>query len=259
VKEEKLTDSSEKYAWYSALKPSWYVEQMKGWTMASYMLLFAGLGIILGMTVAQTITVVSILTLLAGMLGFTTTVATTNAKPVNGVFGLVSAIIYIIVAAGAKNYNDVLLQTTYIILLDIPILVLPAWAKDVDKKVRFLAEEGKGLRNWILTAVFFVVVLGALYYSDTHFFISPRPLIDSLAATIGITGAMLTTLRFSESYVFWFLQGLFSVTLWGITAVQGDANWVLFVTYIMYIANDFVSFIDKGTPWFHHEKHTVKA
>lgn len=254
-----LTQSTKEYAWYSVLKPSWYIEQMRGWSTASYYLLYLGIGIIIGMTVSNPITAVALMTLAAGVLGFTTTVATTNAKPINGLFGLVSAVIYIIVAIGAKNYNDVLLQATYIVLLDIPILLLPSWAKDVDKKVRFMTEEGHGVRNWALTGVFFLVVLGILYYSDTHIFISPRPLIDSLAATIGITGAMLTTLRFSDSYAFWFLQGLFSVTLWGITAVQGDANWVLFVTYIMYLANDGISFFDKNTPWFHHQKHVAKA
>jgi nicotinamide mononucleotide transporter len=256
---DNLEPEEKEYAWYSALKPSWYIEQMKGWTAASYSLLFLGIGIILGMTVAQPITRVALLTLAAGVLGFTTTVATTNARPVNGMFGLISAIIYIIVAVGAKNYNDVVLQATYIILLDIPILLLPSWAKDVDKKVRFLAEEGKGIRNWILTGIFFIAVFGILYYSDTHIFISPRPITDSLAAAIGITGAMLTTLRFSESYICWTIQGIMSVVLWGITAFQGDANWVLFVTYLMYLANDGISFLDKGTPWFHHQKHEKVA
>lgn len=242
-------------AWYSIFKPSWYVEQMKGWTTKSYYLLLFGLGVILGMTVAGKITTLSILTLLAGMLRFTCTVSITNAKPLNGVLGLVSALIYIVVAISAKNFNDVLLQSVYIITLDLPVLLMPSWVKDVDKKVRFLTENHHGLRNWILTILFFVIVLGLTYYSDTHWFISPRPWTDSLAATIGITGALLTTLRFSETYYFWFLQGILSITLWGITAAQGAANWVLFTTYILYMCNDLLAFFDKNISWFHHKKH----
>jgi nicotinamide mononucleotide transporter len=131
---------------------------------------------------------------------------------------------------------------------------MPSWAKDVDKKVRFLHEKGKGLRNWVLTILFFVVVLAVLYYSDTHWFISPRPWIDSIAATIGITGSLLTTLRFSESYYCWTIQGVMSVILWGVTAFQGDANWVLFVTYLLYLSNDMIAFFDKDISWFHHNK-----
>ena len=134
----------------------------------------------------------------AGILGFTCTLSITNAKPLNGILGMVSALIYIVVAINAKNYNDVLLQSVYILTLDLPVLLMPAWAKDVKKKVRFLNESGHGLRNWSLTILFFVLVLAATYYSDTHWFISPRPWVDSIAATIGITGSILTTLRFTK-------------------------------------------------------------
>lgn len=241
-------------AWYDVFKLHWYVTQMKGWTTRSYVLLLFGLGTIFGMTVASGINELAIFTLLAGMLGFTCTLSITNAKPLNGILGLVSALIYVVVAIQAKNYNDVMLQLTYIVLLDLPVLLMPSWAKDVDKKVRFLHEKGNGLRNWLLVLLFFVVITGILYYSDTHIFISPRPWVDSIAAAIGITGAFLTTLRFSESYYCWTIQGIMSVVLWGLTAVQGDANYVLFVTYILYLTNDLLAFFDKNVSWFHHKK-----
>lgn len=244
----------EKIAWYNVFKPSWYVEQMKGWTTRSYCLLLIGIGLIVGMTVGGGVfNQVTMATMFAGVLGFTCTLSITNTKPLNGVLGLVSALIYIVVAIQAKNYNDVLLQAIYILLLDLPVLLMPSWAKDVDKKVRFLHERGRGLTNWVLVIVFFVVLTGILYYSDTHIFISPRPWIDSIAASIGITGAVLTTLRFSESYYCWTIQGLMSVILWGVTAVQGDANFVLFVTYILYLTNDMLAFFDKNVSWFHHK------
>ena len=247
------TDS--KIAWYSVFKPSWYVDQMKGWSTRSYFLLILGLGLIVGMTIGGgQFNACTIAIFFAGVLGFTCTLSITNAKPLNGVLGLVSALIYIFVAIQAKNFNDVLLQTVYIITLDLPVLLMPSWAKDVDKKVRFLHEKGKGLRNWVLTILFFVVVLAVLYYSDTHWFISPRPWVDSIAATIGITGSLLTTLRFSESYLMWTIQGIMSVILWGMTAFQGDANWVLFVTYLLYLSNDMIAFFDKDISWFHHNK-----
>ncbi|WP_085679347.1 nicotinamide riboside transporter PnuC [Limosilactobacillus reuteri] len=249
-----MDNAIEKIAWYNVFKPSWYVEQMRGWTTRSYGLLLIGIGLIVGMTIGGGVfNPVTMATMFAGVLGFTCTLSITNTKPLNGVLGLVSALIYIVVAVQAKNYNDVLLQAIYILLLDLPVLLMPSWAKDVDKKVRFLHERGRGLTNWVLVIVFFVVLTGILYYSDTHIFISPRPWIDSIAASIGITGAVLTTLRFSESYYCWTIQGLMSVILWGVTAAQGDANFVLFVTYILYLTNDMLAFFDKNVSWFHHK------
>ncbi|WP_369395840.1 nicotinamide mononucleotide transporter [Lacticaseibacillus saniviri] len=120
---------SDEKAISSVFNPRWYVEQMKGWTFSSYLLLMFGIGMIIGTTIVGPIHLWTILPMLAGILGFTTTISITNVRPLNGVFGLISAIIYIIVATKSKNFADVVLQLSYIVLLDIPVLVMPSWAK----------------------------------------------------------------------------------------------------------------------------------
>jgi len=230
----------------SIFNPKWYVEQMKHWSFRSYMLLMFGLGAITASTLSHPMSSIAILTWLAGTLGFTCTVAITNAKPLNGMLGLVSALIYIFVAINAKNFSDVILQASYIILLDIPVLISPQWAKDAEKHIH-----GLTVMKWLLTVVFFFVAWGLLYLMDTHLFISPRPIVDSVSAAIGLTGALLCTLRFREQYYFWTVQGVMSIVLWGVTAMQGDASPVLFLTYIMYFMNDMIAFFDSHTHWFH--------
>lgn len=227
-------------------RPSWYFHQMRGWSFKTYMLLMFGIGVIVGTTISSAITPIAFVTMLAAIMGFTCTLAITNAKPLNGVLGLLSAIIYIIVAINARNYADVVLQTSYIFLLDLPVLLLPAWAKDAEKHIH-----GLNAVKWLLTLLFFAVVTGLLYFMDTHIFISPRPWIDAIAGSIGVTGSLLCTLRFREQYYFWTIQGIMSVVLWGITAMQGDANLTLFFTYILYLSNDLLAFTDKHTHWFH--------
>ncbi|MCG4282986.1 nicotinamide riboside transporter PnuC [Lacticaseibacillus saniviri] len=244
---------SDEKAISSVFNPRWYVEQMKGWTFSSYLLLMFGIGMIIGTTIVGPIHLWTILPMLAGILGFTTTISITNVRPLNGVFGLISAIIYIIVATKSKNFADVVLQLSYIVLLDIPVLVMPSWAKNVGQRVRHLKDQG--VRGWGFTAVFFVIIFGLLYLMDTHLFISPRPVIDALAGTIGITGSLLATLRFSDQYYFWIVQSVMSMVLWGVTAAQGDANLTLFFTYLLYFANDGVSVFDRGVAWFHKDNY----
>ncbi|MBL3529950.1 nicotinamide mononucleotide transporter [Companilactobacillus zhachilii] len=238
----------------SIFDPRWYVEQMKHWSFRSYMLLMFGLGAITASTVSHAITPIAIWTWLAAVLGFTCTIAITNAKPLNGVLGLVSALIYIFVAINAKNFSDVVLQLSYIVLLDIPVLISPQWAKDAEKHIH-----GLTAMKWFNTAVFFFVSWGLLYLMDTRVFISPRPITDSVAAAIGFTGALLCTLRFREQYYFWTAQGIMSIVLWGITATQGDASPVMFLTYIMYFMNDMIAFFDSHIHWFHKDASENRA
>ena len=48
--EKKRMTKNNDIAWYSVFKPSWYVSQMKGWSLRSYFLLILGIGLIAGMT-----------------------------------------------------------------------------------------------------------------------------------------------------------------------------------------------------------------
>ncbi len=249
-------NSSKDKAITSIFDPRWYVEQMRGWTFSSYMLLMFGIGVIIGTTIVGQLNLWTVLAMAAGVLGFTCTISITNVRPLNGVFGLVSAVIYIIVAARAKNFADVVLQASYIVLLDIPVLIMPSWAKHVGKRVRKLGDVGA--KAYVGTAAFFVIVFALLYLMDTNLFISPRPIVDALAGTIGITGSLLATLRFSDQYYFWIVQSVVSITLWGITALQGDASLTLFFTYMLYFANDMVSLFDKGVVWFHKKNYLAQ-
>lgn len=242
--------STEVIALSSVFKPSWYMEQMKGWTKRSYTLLIIGLSVIVGTTFLKPLTPLAIITMIAAILGFTCTISITNTKPLNGVFGLISSLIYILVAFNAKNYSDILLQAIFIILLDIPVLVMPSWAKNVAEKVRPIKTTEHPKRTWELFTLFFVIVLVGLYAFDAGLTDSPRPFIDALSAAIGITAALLTTLRYSDTYYLWFVQSIMSVILWGITALQGGANWVLFITYLLYLSNDFIALFDKDVAWF---------
>lgn len=245
-----------KPVFFDLFKPAWYVEQMSNWTTVSYILLAFGIGFLLSQTIAAPITPIAIWTLLAAVLGFTTTLAITNARPLNGVFGLISAVIYIVVALHAKNPADAILQGVYIILLDLPVLIMPGWAKNVNARVRRISEVGGRKERfsanfWYTTfAIIFILAWLALYFFEIKLTHSPRPLIDSGTAAIGIVGALMTTLRFSDSYYFWIAQGIAQVILWGVTASQGDASLVLFFTYMMYLANDGVALF--ASPWFKH-------
>lgn len=173
------------------------------------------------------------------MLGFTCTLAITEGKPINGVLGFVSAILLCYVAMVTGNYSDILMQLAYILLLDIPI-ILGKWGKFNPRKLTS--------KYIFQTIVFFVVAFILLYGLDTIVLSSPRPFIDALSATIGFTGAFLCVRQFSAQYYFWFTQGIMSIILWLVTAIDGHAVWVLFFTYMLYLANNIIAFT--VSKWF---------
>ena len=94
-----------------------------------------------------------------------------------------------------------------------------------------------------------------LYLLDTVILHSPQALLDASSAMIGLVGAVLCVRGFRAQYYFWTFQGLMSVALWIQTAMNGHAVWVLMVTYMLYLGNDLIAFLDSG--WFKKNKATA--
>lgn len=240
----------------------WYIEQTKGWMRESYALILIAIigNAYISFGMGHPVTWTTFVTYLASILSIWTIGGITNAKPVNGVGGLTSAILYIIVALVAKNPADAMLQFIYIVLLDAPVLLLPSWSANVDKKIRFIHETGlrkekHGPAFWygVISATV-VVVFILSYLMEVYILDSPRPLVDSAVLGSGFAGAILTTFRFGESAMVWFIQGALQVILWGQTAMMGDANWVLFFTYMLFMLNDIL--LVTKSKWMHHKSET---
>lgn len=258
------TQEEQKVSHWQVLNPLWYVQQFRGWTRLSYILYSIGLLIILytSFGMGAPITGMTFATFFAASFGWTTVLGLKEAKPMNGLFGLLSAAIYIYVAWLHKNPADAILQLTYVIILDIPVLLVPSWVKNAHKNVRFIHETN--LRGEKHGKVFWYSVVGAVmvvafvsaYLFETLVLHTPRPISDSLVLGTGLVGAVLTTFRFTESWFAWLIQGVMQIVLWGFTVAAGGALGasaiVILVTYLMYFANDILALIQ--SPWFHHKE-----
>lgn len=235
-------------SWKRVFNWKWYKHQMTGWTTASYILLFVGYVLLLFFGFFKGFSWLAFTSTIAGMIGFTCVIAINNQRPINGVLGFVSALLLCYVALKTQNYSDITMQTVYIICLDIPVLMSPRWQKN-GFKPRLL----KGKYFWQTVAIF-LGMWAATLILDTQLQHSPQWFLDSFAAAVGLTGAILAVRGFRAQYYFWTLQGMLSVALWIQTALNGHPVWSLMVTYILYLCNDGLSFFDKKNTWFHYDK-----
>lgn len=261
--------TQENFSHWQVLNPMFYARQFIGWTKTSYIMLAVGWAIIsfISFGMGAQITGFTWLTWLASGLGWTTVLAIKEAKMLNGLVGMASALIYIYVAFVHQNPADAMLQFTYIIILDIPVLFMPNWVKNAHKNVRFIHEtdargEKHGKKFWYsIIGIVAVVAFISAYLFETLVLHTPRPISDSLVLGTGLVGAVLTTFRFSESWFAWLLQGFMQIVLWTLTVIAGGtlgaSALVILVTYLMYFANDITALIQ--SPWFHHKQYNAEA
>lgn len=178
------------------------------------------------------------------LLGVTCVLSINQAQPVNGWLGLLSAMCFSYAALRAKNYLEIGMQLSYVVALDIPVIISKNWNNDVKSKIRHFQP-----KDWIWAILLNVVICVVSALIIGKYTNDPRPWIDALSFSIGLTGAVLCTMRYSDQYFWWFTQGIMSCILWAVTLAQGDASAALFVNYLVYIANDVLAFT--SSPWFH--------
>lgn len=218
----------------------YYKDGFSGWTKQSRVWLIIGLFVLLTTGFAHGFDGITLISVIGGAIGFTCTLAITNNRKLNGILGFASAILISYAAWHAGNYADIFMQTGYILTLDIPVILFGmAWQ---NKKIKKMDKQG-----WLILVLGLLGMFSLLYFVDTHVFISPRPVLDAISASVGFTGAFLMLGKYSSQYAMWLAQGLLSVTLWGVTALQGDANLVLFMTYVLYLGNDILGLF--FSPW----------
>lgn len=218
----------------------YYREGLSNWSMITKILWVIGFGVIVGTGLPHGLAITNIISILSGLIGYTCVLAITNGKRINGLLGFISAIGIGGMAIHAGNPADALMQLAYLLALDIPVIIFGN---------RWTEQEIRTFDKGALKIILSIGVIGfALMYSMDAFWLhTPRPILDAFGATVGFIGSGLMLGKYSTQYFFWSLQGILSLVLWGVTALQGDANFVLFATYAVYLLNSLVgSFF---SPW----------
>ncbi|ABG21594.1 PnuC-like nicotinamide mononucleotide transport (endogenous virus) [Lactococcus phage KSY1] len=223
----------------------YYKDGLSGWTPQSRILWLIGLAVIFVTAAPHGFDSINVIATLGGMIGFTCTMTITNGKSVNGILGFISAILISTVAIHSGNYADVSMQSMYILFLDLPIMLFGnQWSQ-----AKIKAFDMNAVKLILAVAI---IGFSLMYVLDTSVFLSPRPMIDSISATTGFVGLFLMLGKYRAQYVAWMLGSVISITLWLMTALQGDANWVMFATYCVYMSSSLIGMF--WSVWSHPEK-----
>ena len=110
--------------------------KLKGWPQQNYYLFFFSLGFKVMTLVGQQITLLTVLTFIGTTLGVLCVLAINAAKSVNGWLGVLSAICFIVTGFAAKNYLSIFEQLSYVLTLDIPVLLSASWNVNMASKIR---------------------------------------------------------------------------------------------------------------------------
>jgi len=222
----------------------------KNWSNSSYWIYFLGALILIILSLHNTITALSIISLIGALSGFLSVVLIVNKNRSAGYIGMISAVIYMFISWRLGNYSDTLLNILFIIFLNLPLILNKQYSDKVNPK-----SIKDNPRIEVILLVCFIIIYIALFTIEVQVFHAPRPIFSVLAATLGIVASIATSFFvLKEAFFIWFSQNIFQVILFSITYYQTKDNTALLmlVTYVLYTINASTAFFNGK--WFVNNK-----
>lgn len=165
--------------------------------------------------------------------GIVCVILVTEGRASNYFFGLINAVVYLIMALQSGFYGEVI--TTLYFLVSQPIglyLWLSSFANHEEKQEETFQAKRLNFKGWIkylfITAIMWLG-MGFAYQSIG----SNRPFRDSVTDGTNGVGQLLMNNLYAEQWVFWIATNIFSIYLWW----GSGGNLQIVVMYLVYTIN----------------------
>ncbi len=125
-------------------------------------------------------------------------------------FGILSALIYILIFFNSKLYGDSILQFYYLL---VGIYGWYAWSRRIERNPEISVKKGnkKHVFFWLTSGIFLTPVLG--WYLDS-FTNSDVPYMDGATTIFGFIATWLMTRKYLENWLIWIFVDLFAAGLY---------------------------------------------
>ena len=222
----------------------WIWSELQGWDRVPWLLFGLGAGFQLAVLVLKPINWITVISFIACFFGMWCTVAMgaggvndrgerVSSHAINGLFGTISVVGYIIVNLQAGHWWSILDQLIFFFLIDLELMLTwRTWGRGKQNVIKKLSNKNK-----VLSVVAILILWGILYevgllLHDTS------PVFDSLELAIGATASFLCFRRYTETYSYWLLSDIINIALWTHTLQQGisSASLSMLAMTVFYLA-----------------------
>lgn len=165
--------------------------------------------------------------------GIVCVILVTEGRASNYFFGLINAVVYLIMALQSGFYGEVI--TTLYFLISQPIglyLWLSSFANHEEKQEETFQAKRLDFKGWIKYLAITTVMwlgMGFAYQSIG----SNRPFRDSVTDGTNGVGQLLMNNLYAEQWIFWIATNIFSIYLWW----GSGGNLQIVVMYLVYTIN----------------------
>lgn len=205
----------------------------KDWNLFEKILLFMSIILI---SISGVITRSEILTVLTSLVSILCALLQAKGKVISQFIGVLVIILYSIVSFQNQYYGEVIIYV--LVLLPMYLVGIYSWITNKNEDTNTVKQSSLSKNEWIILGFLNIILFGVLYFilkslNTSELVISTLSMLASLMANY------LIVRRNKYSFLFYIINDMILVILWGIPVLKGDFSLVpLLIEPIILLISD---------------------
>lgn len=191
---------------------------LKDWTRFEKILLVVS---ILLIGTSGIITKSEILTIIASFVGITCALMQAKGKAISQFMGVLEAILYSILSFQNQYYGEVIIYA--VVVLPTYLFGIYSWVTHKNEDTDTVVAKVFTKKDWLLLLIL-NIVLFFLLYMLLQYFHTNALLVSTLSMLASLTATYLIVQRNKYSFLFFIINDIILLILWGIPVLQGDIS-----------------------------------
>ncbi len=221
----------------------------KDWTGFEKILLLVSVFLI---TTSGIITKSEILTIIASLVGITCALMQAKGKVISQFMGVLEAILYSILSFQNQYYGEVIIYM--VVVLPTYLFGIYSWVSNKNKDTDTVIAKIFTKREWIVLLILNVILFVVLYIILQYFNTSAL-MVSTLSMLASLTATYLIARRNKYSFLFFIINDVILLILWGIPVLQGEISLIpILIEPFLLLINDSYGWKN----WNENEKNNSK-
>ena len=159
-----------------------------------------------------------------------------KGKIISQFIGVIAIILYTIVAFKNQYYGEVIIDV--VVLLPMYIIGIYSWITNKNEETDAVNQNVLAKEEWIILGILDVLLFVILYYI-LKYFNTNQLIVSTLSMLASLMANYLIVRRNKYSFLFYILNDLILVILWGIPVLQGDFALIpILIDPVLLLIND---------------------
>lgn len=206
---------------------------LKDWNKFEKTLLFVSIILI---SISGIINKSEILTIVTSFFMIICALTQAKGKIISQFIGVIAIILYSVIAFRNKYYGEVIIYV--LVLLPMYIVGIYSWITNKNEATNTVNQNDLSKKEWITLAILDVLLFGILYFI-LEYFNTNQLIVSTLSMLASLMANYLIVRRNKYSFLFYIINDLILVILWGIPVLQGDFKLIpILIDPVLLLIND---------------------